>query len=50
MDAEKLGDPESEALEDPRGEADDVTKLVKVATDGDAKGLSDGEWEEEELP
>ena len=50
VDAETLGDPESEALEEPRGEADAVTKLVKVTTDGDAMGLSDGEREEEELP
>jgi len=35
---------------EPRGEADSVTKLVKVATDGDAEGLSDEEWIEEKLP
>ncbi len=46
-DAETLGETESEALEEPREEADSVTKLVKVATDGDAKELSDGEWEAE---
>ena len=45
-DAEKLGETESDALEEPRGEADSVTKLVKVATDGDAKELSEGEWDE----
>ena len=46
-DAEKLEDPEYDALEEPQEEADAVTSLVKVATDGDAKELSEGEWDEE---
>ena len=45
-DAEKLEDTEKDAVEEPRGEADSVTKLVKVATDGDATELSEGEGDE----
>ena len=46
-DTVTLGETEYDALEEPRGDADSVKKLVKVATDGDAKELSDGEWDEE---
>jgi alpha-tubulin suppressor-like RCC1 family protein len=45
-DAEKLEDTEEDAVEEPRKEPDSVTELVKVATDGDAKELSEGEWDE----
>ena len=47
FDAEPLGEPESDTLDEPRGETDAVPQLVKVPPEGDATELTEGEGEEE---
>ena len=47
-DADTLGDPESETLDEPLWEADAVQQLEKVpSTEGDATELTEGDGDEE---
>ena len=47
-DADTLGDPESETLNEPLWEADAVQQLEKVpSTEGDAAELTEGDGDEE---
>ena len=49
-DADAMGDPESETLDEPLWEADAVQQLEKVPPEGDASELSEGGGDEEKLP
>ena len=46
-DAEPLGEPESETLDEPLWVTDALPQLVKVPPEGDATELTEGEGEEE---